>query len=205
MSLQHQADQLNPRYEECLRLQKCWVWFIALGVILMVVGFIALGAAFLTTLTSVLVFGILLLAGGVVQIVNAFLARSWRGFFLHLLAGILHLIIGGLMVERPLRAAEVLTLMLAVAFLVGGVVRLVYALLENFAGRGWVLLSGFINLLLGIAIWRQWPESSYWVIGMFIGIDLIFNGWSWVMLGTIVKSVTPDSGHVESKVLTGTN
>ena len=88
---------------------------------------------------------------------------------------------------------------------VGGVVRLVYALLENFPGRGWVLLSGLINVLLGIAIWRQWPESSYWVIGMFIGIDLIFNGWSWVMLGMIVKSPTPDSGHVESRVLTGTN
>jgi uncharacterized membrane protein HdeD (DUF308 family) len=109
------------------------------------------------------------------------------------------------MVERPLRAAEALTLMLAVAFLVGGVVRLVYALMENFSGRGWVIVSGLINVLLGVLIWRQWPESSYWVIGMFIGIDLIFNGWSWVMLGMIVKSPAPNSRHVEPKVLTGTN
>src|SRR5438067_2777611 len=101
MSLQSQADPLNPRYQECLRLHECWAWFLALGVVLMVVGVLAIGAAFITTLATVLVFGILLIVGGVVQVVNAFLARSWGGFFLHLLAGVLQLVLGGLMVEHP--------------------------------------------------------------------------------------------------------
>jgi uncharacterized membrane protein HdeD (DUF308 family) len=188
MSLRVPADALNPRYEECLRLHKCWLWFLVLGIALMVVGVLALGAAVITTLTTVLVFGCLLLAGGVVQIVNAFLGRSWRGFFLHLLGGILHLVIGVLMIEHPVAAAEGLTLMLAAAFIVGGVFRVVVALKEQFAGAGWVVLHGVIAFALGVAIWRHWPESSLQVIGFFVGIDLIFNGWSWVMLGLIVKA-----------------
>jgi uncharacterized membrane protein HdeD (DUF308 family) len=188
MNVQPQPDRLNPRYEECLRLHKCWAWFVGLGIVLMVVGAMAIGAALITGLAVVLTFAILLLVGGVVQIVNGFLARSWRAFFLYLLAGILHLIVGGLMIEKPDRTLDVLTLLLAVAFFVGGVLRIIYGLMEDFSGRGWVLLNGLIAVLLGIAIWRQWPERSDWIIGLFVGIDLIFSGWSWVMLGLIVKA-----------------
>jgi uncharacterized membrane protein HdeD (DUF308 family) len=185
------SNSLNLKTEECLRLHKCWAWFLVLGVVVMAVGAMAIGAAFIATLTTVLVFGILLLAGGVVQIVNAFLARSWRGFFVHLLVGAIHLIVGGLMLEYPLRVAAGLTVLLAVGLLVGGICRIVFALTEDFSGRGWVLANGIITLLLGIAIWRQWPESSLWVIGLFVGIDLLFSGWSWVMLGLIVKASGP--------------
>src|SRR6516165_9111872 len=101
MSLHPQPDTLNPRYEECLRLHRCWVWFLILGIVLMVVGALAVGAAFVATFTTVLVFGYLLLAGGVVQVVNAFLGGSWRGFFVHLLAGVLELIVGVFMIEDP--------------------------------------------------------------------------------------------------------
>jgi uncharacterized membrane protein HdeD (DUF308 family) len=97
------------------------------------------------------------------------------------------------------RAAQGLTLMLAAAFLLGGATRVIYALIHSFAGRNWVVMNGFISLLLGIAIWRQWPESSLWVIGLFIGIDLIVNGWLWVMLGMIVKAPVTGPGHPEVK------
>jgi uncharacterized membrane protein HdeD (DUF308 family) len=198
MNLQEELNQINPRYEEYLRLRKLWVCFVSLGIVLMVVGALAIGAAFITTLTSVVVFGILLLSGGVVQLVNAFLARTWKGFFIHLLAGLLYLVVGGLMVEHPVQAAEGLTLMLAAAFLLGGAMRVIYTLMQPFAGRGWVIMNGFISVLLGISIWRQWPESSLWVIGLFIGIDLVFNGWLWVMLGLMVKSPAPASRHTET-------
>jgi uncharacterized membrane protein HdeD (DUF308 family) len=199
MSLQQELDQINPRYEEYLRLRKLWVCFVSLGIVLMVVGALAIGAAFITTFASVVVFGILLLSGGVVQLVNAFLARTWKGFVLHLFAGLLYLVVGGLMVEHPVQAAEGLTLMLAAAFLLGGAVRVIYALIQSFVGRGWVLVNGCTSVLLGISIWRQWPESSLWVIGLFIGIDLVFNGWLWVMLGLMVKAPAAASGHTEAK------
>jgi uncharacterized membrane protein HdeD (DUF308 family) len=190
---------LNPRYEECLRLSKSWVLFVSLGVVLMVIGAVALSSTVITTLASVLVFGILLMAGGVVQIVNAFLGRSWRAFFLHLLAGILHLVVGELLIEHPTVAAEGLTLVLAIVFLVGGSLRLVYGLVQSFPGRGWVIVNGLIVFALGISIWRQWPASSLWVIGLFIGIDLIFSGWSWVMLGLVVKAPQPEVTAIDPK------
>jgi uncharacterized membrane protein HdeD (DUF308 family) len=142
-------------------------------------------------------FGILLLTGGVVQLINAFLARTWEGFVLHLFAGLLYLVVGAMMVEHPVQAAEGLTLMLATAFLLGGAFRVIYALIHSFAGRSWVVMNGFISLLLGIAIWRQWPESSLWVIGLFIGVDLIVNGWLWVMVGLMVKAPVTGPGHRE--------
>jgi uncharacterized membrane protein HdeD (DUF308 family) len=186
-----QRNPYNAKAEECLRLHHCWAWFLALGVAVMAIGALAIGAAFIATFTTIFVFGILLLAGGVVQLVNAFLARSWRGFFVQLLVAAIHLVVGTLMLEYPVQAAEALTFLLAVGLLVGGISRIAFALLEDFSGRGWVLANGIITLLLGIAIWRQWPESSLWVIGLFVGIDLLFSGWSWVMLGLIVKGAAP--------------
>jgi uncharacterized membrane protein HdeD (DUF308 family) len=187
---QTRAD-LNPHYEECLRLHHWWAWFLALGIALMVIGALAVSMAVLATFVTILVFGILLMAGGVVQIVNAFLARTWRGFFLHVLVGILHLIVGELMIEHPLPAAEGVTLVLAVCFLFGGTLRIIHALRERFADWGWVLVNGLVTLLLGVLIWRQWPASSVLIIGLFVGIDLLFSGWSWVMLGLIVKAAGP--------------
>jgi uncharacterized membrane protein HdeD (DUF308 family) len=185
--------------EEWLHLRKSWFWFLILGIVLIAAGTFAIAAAFITTLASIVLFGILLLAGGVVQLINAFLARTWKGFVLHLFAGLLYLVVGMLMVEHPVQAAEGLTLMLATAFLLGGAMRVIYALIHSFAGRNWIVMNGFISLLLGIAIWRQWPESSLWVIGLFIGVDLIINGWLWVMLGMMVKAPVTGPGDPEVK------
>jgi uncharacterized membrane protein HdeD (DUF308 family) len=196
---------LNPHYEECLRLHRCWAWFLVLGILLMLVGLVAISSTVVATLASVWVFGFLLLAGGTVQVVNAFLARSWRGFFVHLLAGTLQLIVGMFMIDEPFVAAEGLTLLLAAAFLAGGLIRIVITLLDRFPGWPWVLLNGVVTLALGILIWRQWPASSLWVVGLFVGIDLLFSGWSWVMLGLMVKGtgpqgVTPGAGgHFTAK------
>src|SRR2546430_14603659 len=100
-----QPNRFGLRVEEYLRLHRCWACFLVLGIVVMVVGVMAIGAAFIATFTTILAFGALLLAGGVVQIVNAFLGRGWRGFFVHLLVGVIHLIVGTLMLEYPLGAA----------------------------------------------------------------------------------------------------
>ncbi len=187
-------EPLNPHYEECLRLHDCWAWFLVLGALLMLVGGLAIASPLmtaLTTLTVVMMLGILLLVGGTVQVVNAFLVRSWRGFFVYLFAGTLEIVVGLLMIEHPVRAAAGVTLLLAAAFMVGGAVRIVLSLLDRFPGWGWVLFNGAVTLLLGILIWRQWPESTEWVIGLFVGIDLLFAGWSWVMLAMLVRPVAP--------------
>jgi uncharacterized membrane protein HdeD (DUF308 family) len=116
------------------------------------------------------------------------MVRKLSGFALHLLAAALYLLVGLFMLEDPIRAAEVLTLLLAASFLVGGVLRIVFSLAVRFPAWPWVVFNGLVDLLLGVFILNRWPDSSLWVIGLFIGVDLIFHGWSWVVLALSVRT-----------------
>ncbi len=166
-----------------------WWWFLLLGILLVVLGTVALSAAPFVTLVTVNVFGFLLLGAGIVQIVNSFWAGRWSGLLLHLLIGILYVITGFLIVDRPFKAEIGLTYMIALFLLVAGLFRIVASLLIRFHDWGWVLLNGIITLLLGLMILRQFPSSGLWVIGMFVGIDMLFNGWSWIMLSLGLRSL----------------
>jgi uncharacterized membrane protein HdeD (DUF308 family) len=174
--------------EEATEIRKNWGWFLALGIVQIVAGIFAVGFAFSATLASVVTLGALLLIAAGAQTAAAIFARDWGGFFLFLLLGILYTVAGVLTLQHPLAAAEGLTLMLATAFLVGGVFRIVVALVERFPSRGWVLVNGIITVLLGIAIWRQWPDSGLWVLGMFVGIELIVTGITWSVLAVGVRN-----------------
>ena len=174
--------------EELAAMRKNWGFLLAIGITQVVLGLIALSLPLLFTLGTMLFFGLLLVVAGVVDIGSAFWARKWRGFLLHLLVGILYLSVALFFVERPGLAAAGFTLMLAVFFLVGGLFRIVVALSQRFPGWGWALANGVITLLLGVLIWQEWPESAVWVIGTFIGIELIFNGCTWVMLALALRN-----------------
>jgi len=67
--------------------------------------------------------------------------------------------------------------------------RIVMSVFERFEGWGWVFVNGLVSVLLGAAIWRQWPLSGFWVIGLFVGIEMILSGMSWLMLGLALRSV----------------
>jgi uncharacterized membrane protein HdeD (DUF308 family) len=163
-------------------------WFLALGLALIVLGALAL-ASELTTLAVTLTFAVLLVTGGIVEIVAAFWAGHLSGFFLHLLIGIMYMVVGMLMVEQhPGVAADALTLMLAASSLIGGLLRVVVALRQRFSTWGWVLVNGIITFLLGVMIWRRWPDAAEWVIGLFVGVELIATGWSWVAFAIVVRS-----------------
>lgn len=189
MSLAPQVDSANVLSTEMACLRKSSFWLLVLGVLLIVVGLVAISSTFIATLATVVILGALLMVGGAVEIVDAFLGRGWRGFWMHLLGGILYLTLGFLMVQRPLAAAAIFTLMLATAFFVGGLFRIIVALSERFYGWGWVLLNGVITLVLGILIWRQWPEAAFWVIGLFVGIDMVLDGWSLVITVLTIRGI----------------
>jgi uncharacterized membrane protein HdeD (DUF308 family) len=163
---------------------------LILGLISVFLGLVAIGSAFIATLASVLVFGVVLFIAGITEVIHAVMVRNLKGFALHLLAAALYLIAGLFMLEDPVRAAAVLTLLLAAAFLVGGVLRIIFSLVSRFHGWPWVLLNGVVDLVLGFLIWNGWPGTSLWVIGVFVGIDLIFHGWSWVILALTVRTVS---------------
>jgi uncharacterized membrane protein HdeD (DUF308 family) len=170
-------------------------WVLALGIIQIIVGILAFSFSFSATIASVVTLGMVLMIAGGAQTGAAFLTRDWGGFFLYLLLGVVYAVAGFLTLQYPLQAAEGLTLMLAAGFLVGGTFRILIALVERFDSWGWVLVNGVITTLLGFAICRQFPGSSLWVLGAFVGIELMVNGVTWSILATGVrKALQPFAG-----------
>lgn len=178
---------------ELAALQKEWWWFLLLGVGLIVLGTLALGSATLTSFVTTVFFGLLLLAGGIAQTISAFWAGRWSGFLLTMFIGLLYMVAGLFILNHPVEATIELTLMLALLFVVSGVFRIVTALMLRFPLWGWPLLNGVISVLLGVMIYKQWPASGLVVIGVFIGIELIFNGWGWVMFSLGLKNLPRDA------------
>lgn len=169
-----------------------------MGLLLIIVGLVAISSSFVATLASVKVFGILLLVAGGIEVVHAVMIRNMRGFALHLLAAAIYLVVGLFMLEDPIQAATVITLIIAAYFIVGGVLRIIFSFAVRFHGWIWVVVNGLVNLVLGMMIWNRWPESSLWVIGLFIGIDLLFHGWSSVILALTLrasKDTAPPTGR----------
>jgi uncharacterized membrane protein HdeD (DUF308 family) len=174
-------------------LREIWGFLMGMGIALMLLGIAAISSSLIATFATVLVFGILLLLGAIFEMVTAFWGRNWRGFFLHLLTGVLYLIAGIFLINNPVGAALGLTLLVAVCLLTGGAVRIVLSLLERFDGWGWVVMNGIVSVLLGAAIWRQWPLSGLWALGLFVGIEMLFSGLSWVMLALL--TLRPRNAH----------
>ena len=170
--------------EELGVLRDSWIWFLVLGIAMLVIGAFAIGWACIANITvaATWLFGFLMIAGGIAEIVNSFYAGRWSGTLVHMLIGVLYTVVGFMIVDQPETSAIQLTLIIAVFLIVSGIFRIVFAISERFTGWGWVLLNGAVTLFLGILIYKQWPTSGLWVIGLFVGIDLIFNGWAWIML-----------------------
>jgi uncharacterized membrane protein HdeD (DUF308 family) len=188
MSTDPNVTSDNVLRQELQHLRDSWGLLLILGCCLVLVGIASVVCSFIATLATALLFGTLLLLGGIMQLVNAVTCRNWRGFFVYLLAGILFAVAGLIMMNHPAAVAAGLTLMLAAVFIVGGIVRIIGSAVEHFHGWPWVMISGFITLFLGIFIWRHFPETAFWVIGLFIGIELIFSGVSWIMLAIGVRT-----------------
>ncbi|HEV7225038.1 MAG TPA: HdeD family acid-resistance protein [Pirellulales bacterium] len=178
---------------ELAALQQEWWWFLLLGIALLVLGTLALGAAAFASVVAVVYLGLLMLAGGIAQTISAFWAGRWSGFLLTIFIGLLYLVAGVFIISHPVESTVELTLMLAFLFVVSGVFRIVTALVLRFPHWGWPLLNGVIAVLLGVMIYKQWPSSGLWVIGIFIGIEMIFNGWAWVMFSLGLRSLPRDA------------
>ncbi len=177
----------NPPLVNSDELRRHSGWFVALGIVLIILGVIALAYNAFTTIASVLVFGWLLMIGGVIEIVHGFQTHRWGGFFLHLLAGLLFLVAGLVFFTNPLAGALSLTLLLGAFFLVGGVFEIVGAVRLRAPHWAWAVLGGLITAVLGLMLWAQWPSSGLWFIGFAVGISMIFRGWAWVMLGMMAR------------------
>ncbi len=158
-----------------------WGWFLAFGIGLAILGILAVFRAAKATVVSMVFFGWLLIFAAIIEIVLAFMVGTWSGFFLHLLVGILSGVIGFLLLTRPVASAEAITMVMAVLFIVLGIYQIIAPLVIHLQGWGWWVLNGIVTSVLGILILAQWPASGLWVIGLFIGIDLMLSGFTLIM------------------------
>jgi uncharacterized membrane protein HdeD (DUF308 family) len=160
-------------------------WFIILGVLLIIAGASAIAFPFLGTLAVEVWAAVAFAIAGVAQTVHAFAARSWGGFLLGLLVGLLYLATGVVLWLNPIGGMVALTVFLAAVLVVDGVFRSILAFqIRPRPGWIWLLVGGIIGIILGVMIWQQLPSSAVWVLGLLLGINLVLSGVTFLMLGS---------------------
>lgn len=165
-------------------------WFFVLGLLLVILGAIAISVATFTTLLSVVFLGITAFIGGILVLIDSF--KFWRhresGFWTHVLLGIFYLVLGAIFIVNPVQGAMSLTLLLAIFYIVLGLYRIFYSTSLRVLGWGFVLFSGIVAVALGGLILMHWPSSSLLILGLFVGIDLIFAGIAYMMMACASKT-----------------
>jgi len=177
------------------QLKENWGWFLALGIGLVVLGSLSLMFSLVSTIISVEYIGFFLLLAGFFEGVKALKMSRWSGFFLHLFLAVFFIVGGVLFVSNPQENAISLTLFLAFFFIVSGILRMVFSYAQHVPHAGWLMLNGIMSVFLGVLIWQQWPSSGLWVLGTLLGVDMLFTGWTWIMLGLRAKNLSIENGH----------
>jgi uncharacterized membrane protein HdeD (DUF308 family) len=180
-----------PGVEEAVsgELRKKWVWLLALGISLIVLGSLGLWMSLAMTLATVMLFGALLGVGGAVQLFHAFMLSGWKSVLWHVLIALLYFAAGLVIFTDPVLASLGLTVMLAWILIAVGVLRILMAIqLRPLRAWVWPLVAGLVSILLGAMILVQWPASGFWVIGLFVAIEMIVNGWSSVFVALAARN-----------------
>ncbi|MFA5899848.1 MAG: HdeD family acid-resistance protein [Hyphomicrobium sp.] len=160
-----------------------WGWFLALGIVLLLAGVAAIAFPFLSTIAAKIMLGWLFLIGGVMMIVHAFQAPGWQGFLWELIIGILYAVVGAYLAFFPLTGLLTLAIVLAALFVAEGVFEVIMAFrVRPHEGWFWLLLSGIAALAVGVLIAMDLPGSAVWALGLLVGINLLFSGWSYIFL-----------------------
>jgi len=163
-------------------------WFIALGIVFVIGGILAIAMPFLASITVALVVGWALIVLGIVTIAQTWSMRTWGGFAWQLVIGLVFLLGGLDIVFNPVSGAITLAFVIGVVFIVKGVMQLMLAWrYRPHTGWGWMAVSGVIALLVGLMILSSWPFSGFWVAGTLAGISLIFSGWSYIMVALAAR------------------
>ncbi|MFC1232546.1 HdeD family acid-resistance protein [Streptomyces prasinus] len=173
----------TPSRDEVAGLRNGFSRLAALGVILVVAGLIGLVHTAVATLTTMVLFGWLLLIGGAVSLLQAVQARHSNFFWLAVIVAALNIAAGVVVLRTPAAAAEALTMFAALLFLTGGLFRLVGSVVVRGPQFGVTLLQGALGLLLGILVLATWPSSSQYVIGAFLSLTLLFDGLGLIATG----------------------
>jgi uncharacterized membrane protein HdeD (DUF308 family) len=173
-------------------LRARWGWIVALGVISVIAGALALGSVVMATASAVMIVGVMMLIAGCAEIAAAFGIKDWGHFLFWLLVGVLYALAGFVCLTNPFEGARILTLLLGISLAIIGLVRVYLASQmkhDTPSPWGWVAFSGVLSFLVGLMIIAGWPSSSFFVLGLLLGMDLIFIGTTWVAMGLALKDL----------------
>ena len=185
------CDALHAEFGH-LRIR--WCWFFSFGILLVICGTAAIvfpAITFITSLASMVVLGVCLMLSGLATIVTSLWAGKSSRMLVGLLVGILYIVAGFVITGTPLQSAVMMTAFIAAMFMVVGAFRTVAALVMRFPHWGWALLNGLVTFLCGAIIYRHFPQTAVWVIGLLIGLEMLFHGWAWIMLSLAIKNLPP--------------
>ena len=170
-------------------LSRNWGWLLALAILMIILGVMAIATPVYATFAVQALLGWILIIGGIAQGVHAFMVKSWGGFLFELLSALLYLAVGALLLVNPVEGALALTIVLAAFLVVEGIFKIIMAWRVRGHPRwGWLLASGILSLILGALIWAEWPSAALWVIGLLVGVHLLFTGWALLMLALAARA-----------------
>ncbi len=171
-------------------------WYLGIGILLVLFGILLLASLPFATLSVVFLFGILMMIGGILHFFAAFKIFRGGSRWLWALFGILYLVAGYYAFSTPVKTAIVLTNILAIFLIIAGVIRSVNAfILKPLIGWGWILLSGLLTLATGIIILMS-PDAPFWVLGLFLAVDILFQGVNYLTLAAAIKRIPKSSADV---------
>ncbi len=168
-----------------------WTWLLILGIVYVILGLAAMAHPYAVTLAIDLVLGFILLFGGVVAVVSSFFSGSLKKFIFIFISGLLYLIVGGLLLKNPFAGVLTLTIILAAFLVVEGFFKIVNAFqLRPQANWFWLLISGVASLILGVMIWGEFPASGRFVLGLLLGVYMLINGVSMIMVSLAFRDMS---------------
>ena len=167
-----------------------WGWLMVMGIALTVLGVVGLYMAGVLTVASLLWFGALTIAGGLLTLIDAFRAEGWKAKLWEMLIAILYIAVGIVMLMNPGASAAWFTLFIAAFLFISGISRIVigFKVREQVKGWGWTVFGGAASIVLALMIMAQWPLSGLWVIGMFVAIEMIMQGTSMISIAVAAKT-----------------
>lgn len=170
------------------RLRHRWGWFVAAGLLSIVLGTLALGLVVHATITTVYIIAFFMILAGGTEITIGFNAKDWTHFFLFVLAGLLYVAAGAFALAQPFSAAVILTLLLGATMLAAGVTRIYIGTHMHAHARTMMILGGAVTAIVGLLIILGWPTNSIVILGTLLGVDLLFTGVMWVGFGLRLRS-----------------
>lgn len=170
------------------------------GIIVLILGLLAVAMPFIPGVAVIVMIGIILIAAGLAELVYTFKSRSFGEGLFRFLFGLLAILAGLSLVAQPVAGLATITLFLAVWFFVDGIITLIQGFRwRPFDGWGWMVFSGIVSIVLGVMIWRQFPVSAVWLVGVLVGIRLIFAGWTMIMLGSVGEAIADEAERAEGQ------